>query len=126
MNKVVARVLVLDSDPVFAGGLRAMLVSRGFDVELVGGIAEAIERMKDTDVDCVVMDEGLPEMKGSDAVPVLKAIAPEVPVIVTAAKNSVELETRIRGTGIFFYHCKAFDMHDLVLAIQNAVRRHEE
>lgn len=126
MNEIVARVLVLDSDPVFAARLKAMLFARGLDVEIVGGIAEAAERMKDTDVDCVVMDEGLPEMKGSDAVPVLKAIAPGIPVIVTAVNNSVELETRIRRTGVFFYHCKAFDMHDLVLAIRDAVRKHEK
>jgi len=116
------QVLVLDPDPEFADRLKAALSSSGVHVDVVDGIDDAVDRIRDEDIDCLVMDEWLPEMRGSDAIPVIRAIDADVPVIITAARNSVELEARIRGAGVFFYHCKAFGMRDLVLAVGDAVR----
>ncbi len=116
------QVLVLDPDPVFAERLKAALFSSGVDIDVVDGIDEAVDRIRNEDIDCVVMDEWLPEIRGSDAIPVIRAIDPNVPVIVTAIRNSAELEARIREAGVFFYHCKAFGMRDLVLAVRDAVK----
>ena len=116
-------ILIVDPDPLFAGKLSALLCSQGYDVEAVEGITEAVRRLKDAGFDCVIMDEDLPEIKGHDAVAVLKAISPQVPIIMTAPRNTPELESRIRRQDIFFYYVKSFDMHELQMAVRDAFRK---
>ena len=117
------KLLVVDRDPLFAGKLSALLSSQGCDAEAVEGITDAAARLRDVYFDCVVMDEDLPEMKGHDAVPVLKAIAPETPIIMTAARNSRELEGCVRRQNVFFYYVKSFDLHELLMAVRDAFRK---
>ena len=123
MKDKARRILVVDPDPLFAGRLRAMLSAQGYDVETVEGISQAARMLKDVDFGCVIMDEDLPEMKGHEAISVVKAILPEVPIIMTAARNTPEQETRIRQGDIFFYHVKGFSMDELRMAVGDALRR---
>jgi len=123
MEQDARRILIVDPDPSFAGKLSATLAPQGYDVEAAEGIIQAAQRMREVDFDCLIVDEDLPEMKGHDAVPVLKAISPRIPVIVTAARNSLEVESSIRRQDVFFYHVKTFDMHELQMAVRDAVRK---
>ena len=117
------RTLVVDPDPLFAGKLSALLISHGYDVEGAEGITTAVQRLKDVHFDCVIMDEDLPEIKGHDAVAILRAISPEAPIIMTTAWNSTQLEQRIRRQDIFYYYVKSFDMHELLMAVRDAFRK---
>lgn len=117
------RILIVDPDSLFAEKLSVMLCSKGYDVEITDGITRAAQRLKDVSFGCVIMDEGLPEMRGYDAVPVLKAISPATQIIMTATRNTAELESRIRQEDIFFYYVKTFDMHELEMAVRDAFRK---
>jgi len=123
MKDQARRILIVDPDRLFAGKLSALLSSRGYDVESAEGITQAVKRLKDVNFGCVILDEDLPEMKGHDAVPVLKAISCEVPIIMTAARNSLELESSIRRQDVFFYHAKSFDINELQMAVRDALRK---
>ena len=116
-------VLIVDPDPVFTGQLSVLLSRQDCDVETAEGVTQAVERLKDVDFDCVIADENLPEMKGHDAVAVLRAIAPETPIIMTASRNSLELESQIRRQDVFYYYVKSFDMHELQMAVHDAFRK---
>jgi DNA-binding NtrC family response regulator len=123
MGRDPRRILIVDPDPWFSGRLKATLASQGYDVEGADGIIQAAERMRDVRFDCLIVDEDLPEMKGHDAVPVLKTICPQAPIIVTAARNSLAVESSIRRQDVFFYHVKTFDMHELQMAVRDALRK---
>lgn len=123
MTQPSREILVVDPDPLFAGKLTAMLRARGYDVERAEGISQAAQRLRDVDFGCVIMDEDMPEMKGHDAVSVVRAISPRVPIIMTAARNTREQEARIRRQDIFFYYVKGFDMRELAMAARDALRK---
>jgi len=123
MRDFAPRVLIVDPDPVFAGKAMVVLSAEGYDVETATGITLAAERLKDVDFGCAIVDEHLPEMRGHEAVPVLKTIAPDVQIIMTAARNSPELESSIRRRDIFYYHVKSFGMHELQQAVRDAFRK---
>jgi CheY-like chemotaxis protein len=57
-------------------------------------------------------------MKGWDAVRILRAVAPRLEVVVTAAANSPEVERQVRETNIAYYHIKSFDSGELVQAVE--------
>ena len=116
-------ILIVDPDRVFCGKMGALLSSQGYDVEAVDGITRAAQRLRDAGFDCVIMDEDLPEIKGHDAVAVLKAISPGAPIIMTAPRNTPELESRIRRQDILFYYVKSFDTHELLMAVRDAFRK---
>ncbi|MBN1675147.1 MAG: response regulator [Kiritimatiellae bacterium] len=117
------RVLVVDPDPLFAQRLDTMLSAHDCDVEIVGGITDAVQRLRDVEFDCVIMDEELPEMKGHNAVPVVRAISPCIQIIMTAAQNTSELESKIRQQDILYYYVKGFDVHELQMAVAGALKR---
>ena len=121
MKDRVSRILIVDPDPVFAGKASAVLSSQGYEVEITEGIRQTVQRLKDVNFSCLIMDEDLMEMKGYDAVPAIKAISPRIPVIVTAAQNSPEQEARIRQQDVFYYYVKGFDIHELQMAVDDAL-----
>jgi DNA-binding NtrC family response regulator len=117
------RVLILDPDPVFRRKLGLILSDEGLAVETATGIADAVEKLKNIDFGCVIADEDLPEMKGHDAVPVLRAVSSDTPIIITVGQNTLEIETRVRREDVFFYHVKSFDVHELTVAVRDACRK---
>jgi len=123
MKRKARRILIIDPDPHFSRKLTALLSSQGCDLEAAEGITQAVQRLKDVNFDCVIMAEDLPEMMGHDAVPVVKAISPDVPIIMTAAWNTPELESSIRAQDVFFYYVKSFDLQELQMAVHDAFRK---
>ncbi len=92
-----------------------------YDVEMAEGITQAAERLKDVSFDCMIVDEDLPEIKGHDAVSVLKAICPGTPM--AAARNTLERESEIRRRDVFYYYVKSFEMSKLDMAVQDSLRK---
>ncbi len=62
----------------------------------------------------------LPEMKGFEAVSIIKNIDADTKVIMTTKKNTKELEAKVREQDIFYYFIKSFGKEELKLAIKNA------
>ncbi len=117
------RILIIEPDSKAVQERSTLLIDEGYDVEISEGIRDAAERIKDVKFDCVIMDVDLPEMKGYEAVPIIKAIDPKVQIIMTAAENTMELETEVRKQDIFFYYIKSFDLEELKEAVQDVFKK---
>ena len=115
-------VLVLEPDPRAAEDWRACLSVEGVNVEMAGSVKEAAEKLKISRYGCLIVDVDLPEMKGYEAVPILKAIKPQAKVIMTAQLNSKELESKVREQDVFYYHIKSFSTSELVSAVKGALQ----
>jgi len=76
------RVLIVDDHPLFAEGLRNLLTERGIDVV---GLAqdghEALTRARALRPDVVLMDVQMPRLDGVEATRALKAVFPELTVL---------------------------------------------
>jgi len=117
------RILIVDPDGETARELMLLLAEEGYDVEKSDSISAMAERIRDARFDCVVMDVDLPEMPGHKAVSILKTIDPKVQVIMTAAKNTAELETEVRKQDIFYYYIKSFDRDELMAAVRDVFKK---
>jgi len=115
--------LIIDPDSRAAREMSHLFTDKGYDVETSGGITKAAERIKDVKFDCIIMDVDLPEMKGYEAVSILKAIDPKAQIIMTAVENTLELEEKVRKQDIFYYYIKSFDWEELKEAVRDVFKK---
>ena len=100
-----------------------LLLQEGYRVEKTTRLNDVFRGLQREKIDVLILDVQMPEMKGYEAIPVIKGMAPNLPIIMTAAENSPELESQVRHEGIFYYHVKAFGFEELKLAVENAVKK---
>lgn len=95
-KNLVHRVLVIDDNVVHLEVARRTLTRAGFETELVGNPAEAVERACQMKPDCIVLDVMMPGTNGVDVLRQLRALeaTKHIPVIVSSAyhANRKELE----------------------------------
>jgi len=115
------RILIIDPNITERTVMAAYLRSENFYVETGTGLKDAAKKISEGFFDCLIMDVKLPEMKGYEAVPILKRIDPRIKVIMTTRKNTKSLEAKVREQDIFFYFIKTFGKEELKLAINNAL-----
>ena len=123
MGEGYKRILIVDPDNASVRELSYLFIDEGYDVETCGDITKAVEKIKDIKVDCVIMDVDLPEMKGYEAVSILKTIDPKVQIIMTAVENTMELEAKVRKQDIFYYYIKSFDQGELKEAVRDVFKK---
>jgi DNA-binding NarL/FixJ family response regulator len=120
---VPVRVFIVDDHLLFRTGLRALLEENG--LEAVGEVGDAeralgeIERLRP---DVVLMDLSLPGMSGVEATRRLRALAPDVQILIlTVAAEHKSVVDAIRA-GASGYLLKDTPTEDLVRAIESAAR----
>ncbi len=120
------RVLIIDPDPVARRDLAHILKRDDFILETGKTLSEAIKKVSEGGFDCLVMDIDLPEMKGYDAVPILKNLDPSLKIILTTQQNDKRREAKARAQDIFYYFIKSFGKDELRLAVRNAIIPYKE
>jgi DNA-binding NtrC family response regulator len=123
MTETGKNILIIDPDTTDRTIMAAFLKSENFDVETGKGLADVLKKIRGGCFECLIMDVDLPEIKGYEAVSIIKSINPEVKVIMTAKKNTKSLEAKVREQDIFFYYIKSFGKEELKMAINNAFNK---
>jgi len=122
MAQLEKKVLIIDPDAKARRDLASYLKEENFLVETGRGLPEAIKMISQGCFGCLILDVDLPEMKGYEAVSVLKNLDPQLKIIMTTGRNSKRLEAKVREQDIFFYFIKSFGKDELKLAINNAFK----
>ena len=123
---MLGRVLVIDDDPDTCGFLLTALTHAGFEVETRLDGPSALASFRTNPHDVVITDIRMPEMDGLEVLRNLKAIDPDVGVIIVSA--TVEDRTGIaidamRGGATDYFIKPLSDRAELERAVANAVRR---
>ncbi len=117
------RILIIDPDENDRNVMATFLRQHNFSVETGKGLSDALKKVSEGCYDCLIMEVDLPEMKGFDAVSIFRNIDPKIKVIMTAKKNSMELESKVREQDIYYYFIKSFGKDELRLVINNALNQ---
>src|ERR1700676_3525384 len=95
-------ILIADDDSLVRNVLRSFLESQTrFKVcgEAVNGL-DAIETARTLNPDLIVMDLSMPVMNGIEAGSVLKAMLPQVPIVIYTAHDSSMIEPHALAVGV--------------------------
>ncbi|MEX0956533.1 MAG: response regulator transcription factor [Rhizobiaceae bacterium] len=115
-------VLVVDDDTRIRTLLKQYLAEQGYRVSTAADAAEARRRLEGLDFDLIVLDVMMPGENGVDLTRSLRE-RKEIPILMLTALS--ETESRVSGlsAGADDYLPKPFDPRELLLRINNILRR---
>ena len=108
------QVLLVDDDKRFLWSLRELLEVYDFDVYIARSGSEALEVLRSTDPDCVVMDIVMPEQSGIEVFREIKPLKPKLPVIFMTGYAHATLEGEARDEGAKEVITKPIDIKYLI------------
>jgi len=120
------RVLLMDDDSEVAEVAKDMLESLGYSTQVAPSGRHAIDQFREAELrgepfDAVILDLTVPGgMGGSEAVPHIKDIRPDVPVVVTSGYADDSVLARFRDYGFDGVLPKPFAIPDLRRALEEA------
>jgi CheY-like chemotaxis protein len=77
----VARVLVVDDDPMVCVAIELCLQRQGFEVTVANGAESGADALRQATFDVMLVDIFMPHMRGFEAIRVFHERAPQVPLI---------------------------------------------
>jgi DNA-binding response OmpR family regulator len=117
-----ASVLLVEDDPVVRAAITRALTGQG---HIVHGVALAIEALREVTAnkyDAVVLDLGLPDLDGGDALRMIRGVTNTPVVIATARDDEAEI-IRLLNAGADDYLVKPFSSEHLEARLQAVLRR---
>ncbi len=118
-------ILVAEDEALLRRILAGLFEEAGYHVVAASTGREALERFAESAPDLVVTDIRMPEMDGIELLERLKALDPEVLVIIMTAFSSVESAVAALRAGAHDYIVKPFVNDDVLKAVRNALRQKE-
>lgn len=117
-----ASVLVVEDEQRIRESLAIRLSERGHDVETVARAIDGIERAVSGDFDVVVLDLGLPDLDGVEALSMIRAVS-QVPVVVATARDDEQDIIDVLDKGADDYVIKPYSADHLEARVRAVLRR---
>ncbi|WP_079169200.1 MULTISPECIES: response regulator transcription factor [unclassified Streptomyces] len=117
-----ASVLVVEDDQFVRSALIRHLTEAAHTVRSVGTALEALREVAHLRFDVVILDLGLPDLDGAEALKMLRGIT-DVPVIIATARDDEAEIVRLLNDGADDYLTKPFSVEHLSARIAAVLRR---
>lgn len=115
-------ILIIDDEEIVRRAARAALEHYGYTVIVSENGNDGLELLAKSDcpVDLVVLDMTMPGMSGEETLQHLRAILPELPVILSSGYNEAEATCRLTGKGLAAFIQKPYSASRLAQHIRIA------
>ncbi len=118
------RILVVDDEPVQRELISGFLKKQAFDVVVAETGAKALELFRQDSIDLILTDQKMPHMSGLDLLQAVRAINPEIPVILITAFGSIEAAVSAIQGGATDYLTKPLNLDELLYRIRQVSDRY--
>jgi DNA-binding response OmpR family regulator len=117
-----ASVLVVEDDQFVRSALIRHLTEAAHTVRSVGTALEALREVAQVGFDVVILDLGLPDLDGTEALKMLRGIT-DTPVIIATARDDEAEIVRLLNAGADDYLVKPFSVEHLSARMAAVLRR---
>jgi two-component system NtrC family response regulator len=117
-------ILIVDDEPNYLVVLSELLRDEGFEVYTAPGGSEALEIVRDVDLDLIITDMQMPAMDGLTLLGEAKTVYPDLPVVIITAYAEVDKAVEAMQAGAYSYLAKPFSNAELIITINKAVQHH--
>src|SRR3989338_3931900 len=108
-----ATVLVVDDEPAICSLLKSFLTGEGYDVLVASNAADALQSVQHQHPAIVLLDIRLPEMDGTECLRRIKAIDPQVGVVMVTAVEDENIGRKCLDLGAFEFVTKPISLEHL-------------
>lgn len=118
------RIAIIDDHAMVRAGLRQFFADE-VDFSVVAEAAsgrEALDIVRDGEVDVIVLDISMPGQSGVDALAAIKARAPDLPVLILSGFPEEHYATTLLRQGASGYLNKECDPQEIITAIRTVAR----
>ena len=119
------RVVVVEDDGAMRELLVESLTEEGYTVRGAGGGREGVSAVRSGEVDLVVTDLRMPDLDGLDMMREFRALPSTPDVILITAFGSIDTAIKAMKLGASDYITKPFEMEQLAIAVDRALRDRE-
>ncbi|MCJ2181415.1 sigma-54 dependent transcriptional regulator [Novosphingobium sp. 1949] len=113
-------VLLVEDDPSIAIVIDAALGAEGARVTHVHTLAERDRMLRERRFNALVTDVMLPDGDGIETIGAVRAVCPDMPIVILSAQNTLDTAVRATDTGAFEYFPKPFDIDELARTVRKA------
>ncbi len=121
-EQIPPHILVMEDDPSVAKGLEMVLSEEGYDVNLAGTGALALEAFKQKRYDLLVADLRLPDIDGMEVIKKVKAEKPDTEVIVITGYGTTATAVEAMKLGAHDFLPKPFTEEQIKATIDEALK----
>jgi two-component system, OmpR family, response regulator MprA len=120
-----AQILVVDDEAAVRDSLRRALALEGYEVELAGDGAEALERIGAGGFapDAIVLDVLMPHVDGLETARRLRLAGNRTPILMLTARDAVDARVEGLDAGADDYLVKPFALAELLARLRALLRR---
>jgi DNA-binding NtrC family response regulator len=115
------KILVVDDDASVRNMLGIVLKTSGYEVTAVESGEAALKRLKTEAFDLIISDIKMPGISGIELLKKIKAITPEIPMIMITAYASANDAVEAMKLGAEDYITKPFNLDELKLIIEKSL-----
>lgn len=119
------RVLVVDDEPAILRFLKPALEANSYEIEAVGTVKEAVQRIAAKAPDVVVLDLGLPDGDGKDVIRQVREWS-KIPIVVLSARDRETEKIEALDLGADDFVNKPFGVGELMARLRTALRHRIE
>jgi two-component system, OmpR family, KDP operon response regulator KdpE len=114
--------LIVEDDQRIRQSLSSRLAERGHQVDAVGTAMSGVESAVSGEFDVVVLDLGLPDLDGAEALRMIRSVT-DVPVVVATARDDEAEIVRLLDAGADDYVVKPYSAEHLEARVRAVLRR---
>jgi two-component system, OmpR family, KDP operon response regulator KdpE len=122
-EKIQANILVVDDESSIRQALRVTLGTIGFEVAEAATGEQALELIRGTHYDAVLLDMNMPGMGGMKACREIRRLSPSLPILMVTIRDNQDDKVEALESGADDYVTKPFHMRELTARVRAAIRR---
>ncbi len=120
------KILIVDDELIMRESLAGWLERDGHSVQTAPSGEDALEKLKDTRFDILLVDIKMEGISGLDVLRHVKEIDPDVAVVMITAYGSIPTAIDAMKNGAYDYMLKPFDPNELGVLIEKIIRHQDQ
>ena len=120
-----AKILLVEDDKTFIQILQGFLVKKGFEVDAINCIKDAVSTLEKKEYQLILLDYRLPDGVGLDLIKLLRSKNNRTPIIVITSFLDIRTAVNAVKMGAFDYITKPIMPDELLMIIQQAISKKE-
>jgi DNA-binding NtrC family response regulator len=117
------KILVVDDDAIVIKSCRRILETEGFEVIAVPGANEALEKIKSSELDLLLIDVKMPKHDGIFLMREIKKNWPDIPIIVMSGYPTPETIADVLKLGASQFIPKPFRPDELTKVVRQVLQK---